>query len=36
MTASNTFSNYSIPELIHILGNRFKDYRQRAGMGGEM
>lgn len=32
MTANNTFSNYSIPELIHILGNRFKDYRQRAGM----
>lgn len=32
MAIDNTFSFYSIPELIHILGNRFKDYRLRAGM----
>lgn len=24
--------SYSIPELIHLLGSRFRDYRQRAGM----
>ena len=24
--------DYSIPELIHLLGSRYKDYRQRADM----
>lgn len=28
----NELSNYSIPELVHLLGTRFRDYRQRAGM----
>ena len=24
--------DYSIPELIHLLGSRYRDYRQRADM----
>lgn len=32
MMTGNELSSYSIPELIHLLGTRFRDYRQRAGM----
>ena len=28
----NELNTYSIPELVHMLGSRFRDYRQRAGM----
>ena len=27
--------DYSIPELIHLLGSRYRDYRQRADMNSE-
>lgn len=28
----NNYSEYSVPELVHILGTRFKDYRLLAKM----
>lgn len=28
----NNLNEYSIPELIHLLGSRFKDYRQRENL----
>lgn len=32
MMTDKELLSYSIPELVHLLGSRFRDYRQRAGM----
>lgn len=30
METAGTLSDYAVPELVHLLGRRFRDYRRRA------